>query len=365
MSPKSPLERQLQALIDQVVDENDNIRNAVLLVETPAMKWKGASGMANPDEGTAMHADAQFNIDSIAKMMTATIVMKLVEAGKLGLTDRISQYLPDSLIEGLHVLEGRSHSDEISVRHLLNHSSGIADDWAQTEFLELIIADPQKRWTPEETIEFIKVNCQPAFPPGDGFQYSDPGYNLLGLITENIMGRALHEVYRDLLLDPLNMKHTYRPSHEGARESLPETGPSFRYLGDMECTLLTAVLTADWAGGGLISTTEDLNRFLRAFVRNEIFADPTTRDQMFKWIKSGPYHNYGFGISRVVFDRSDNPTHSGLGEIWGHRGSSDNFMFYWPQEDTTMIGTLNQIDSDQKLYIKIASIINPFSTRHP
>jgi len=154
------------------------------------------------------------------------------------------------------------------------------------------------------------------------------------------------------------MNHTYRPSHEEARPSLPGRGPSQRYLDDLECTLLPAVMTADWVGGGLISTTEDLNRFLRAFVRNEIFEDPTTRDEMFKWVKSGPFHSYGFGISRVVFDRSGNPRYAGLGEVWGHAGSSDNFMYYWPHEDVAMIGTLNQIACERNLYDNVASIMN-------
>jgi len=221
--------------------------------------------MAVAESGLPMLPDDQFNIDSIAKMMTATIVMKLVQAEKLGLDDRICRCLPDSLMDGLHVYEGRSYGEKITVRHLLSHASGIADDWAHLEFLNLIKADPQKRWMPEETVEFVKKNCRPAFPPGDGFQYSDLGYNLLGLIIEKVAGRALHEVYRDLLLDPLGMNHTYRPSHEEARPSLPGRGPSHRYLDNLECTLLPAVMTADWAGGGLISTTEDLGFSVRSF----------------------------------------------------------------------------------------------------
>ncbi len=348
----------LQSLLDSFVSEQDNVRNGVLLVEGPEFKWKGASGMAVPENGIAMLPDDQWNIDSIAKTMTATIVMKLVEAKDLGIDDLISRYLPDSLMDGLHVYEGRSYDEEITVRHLLTHTSGIADDWAHPEFLGLITADTQRRWTPEETVEFVKKNCPPLFPPGGGFNYSDPGYNLLGLIIENVTRRSLHEVYRDWLLDPLGMNHTYRPSHEEARPSIPGRGPSHRYFDDMECTLLPAVMTADWAGGGLISTTEDLKRFLRAFVRNEVFEDPTTRDEMFAWVESGPFHNYGFGISRVLFDRSGDPRHAGLGEVWGHTGSSDNFMYYWPDKDTIMVGTLNQIDCERNLYDNVALIMN-------
>jgi CubicO group peptidase (beta-lactamase class C family) len=204
----------------------------------------------------------------------------------------------------------------------------------------------------------VKEHCEPRFPPGEGFHYSDTGYNLLGLIIERITGRALHEVYRELLLDPLGMDHTYRPSHEEARPTLPGRLPSQRYLNDIECTSWPAVMTADWAGGGLLSTLEDLNRFLRAFVQNEIFDEPTMRDRMFRWVESGPFHNYGFGTSRVLFDRSENPEHAGLGELWGHAGSSYNFMFYWPAEDVMIIGTLNQLNVERNRYDILASIMH-------
>jgi len=370
VGPQTPRERarahlqtaglpdRLQSLLDRLVGEQANVRNGVLLVEGPGFKWKGASGTAFADSGLAMLPDDQFNLDSIVKMMTATIVMKLVEAGRLGLDDPISRYLPDSLMAGLHVYEGRSYGERITVRHLLSHTSGFSDDWADPAFLDLILNDLERRWTPEETIEYVKENCPPVFAPGGGFKYSDPGYNLLGLIIENRAGRGLHEVFQELILDPLGMDHTYRPSHQEPRPSIPGRGPSERYLDDMECTLVPAVLTADWAGGGMISTTEDLNRFLRAFVRNEIFEDPATRDEMFRWVTSGPFHNYGFGISRVLFDESEDPGHAGLGEIWGHAGSSHSFMFYWPAEDITFIGTLNQLACEGSLYDTLALVMH-------
>jgi CubicO group peptidase (beta-lactamase class C family) len=241
----SGLSDRLQSLLDSFVDEQANVRNGLLLVEGPGFKWKGASGVAVPESELSMLPDDQFNIDSIAKMMTATIVMKLVEAGELRLDDPICQYLPDSLLNGLHVYEGRSYSEEITVQHLLTHASGIADDWAHPEFLDLITADTQKRWTPEETVEFVKEKCQP---------------------------------------------------------------------------------------------------------------------RMFNWVSSGPFHNYGFGISRVLFDQSDNPKYIGLGEIWGHSGSSDNFIYYWPSKDTIMIGTLNQIACERDLYDNVTLIMSAMLT---
>jgi CubicO group peptidase (beta-lactamase class C family) len=347
----------LQQLLDELVHGQEKVRNGLLLVEGPAFRWKGASGTAFEASGEAALPDDQFTIDSIAKTMTASIVMRLVEDGRLGLDDPIGQYLPPSLMDGLHVIEGRSYSNEITIRHLLNHSSGIPDDWACGDFLTLIAGDLERRWTPVETIDFVKANCEPAFPPGGGFAYSDTGYNVLGLIIENVTGRALHEAYHEIVLGPLGMAHTFRPAYEQARPSIPDRPPSDRFFGEVECSLSPAVLSADWGGGGLISTTEDLNRFLRAFAGNQIFRKPETFDEMFNWIDSGPFHGYGFGVGLVDFDRSDNPAHAGLGQVWGHAGSSQNFMYYWPSQDLTMIGTLNQIDAEMSLYDIVASVM--------
>jgi hypothetical protein len=78
---------------------------------------------------------------------------------------------------------------------------------------------------------------------------------------------------------------------------------------------------------------------------------------MFQWIDSGPFHRYGFGLSQVLFDRSPNPCHVGLGEIWGHTGSSHNFVYYWPMKDAILITTLNQINCQADLYDDVASIM--------
>lgn len=351
-----PSER-LQALLDSLVAAHSNVRSALLLVTGPNWEWKGASGMAFAESGSPILPDDQFVINSVAKMMTATIVLRLVEGGQLSLDDPIARYLPDSLVAGLHVYEGQEYSWAITVRHLLSHTSGIVDDWRCADFFDRVAADSARRWTPEETVRFVKDRCAPEFRPGDGFHYSDTGYNLLGLLLQKLTGRPLHELYRAMLLDPLGMEHTYRPAYEAARPSLPGRRPSERYLDDIECTLWPSVMTADWGGGGMVSTTEDLTRFLRAFVRNEIFEDPATRDAMFAWVESGPFHNYGLGISRVLFDRSDNPRHAGLGELWGHAGSSHVFMFYWPREDVTIVGTLNQLAVDGSLYDTLAAIM--------
>lgn len=351
------LRGRLQTLLDSLVNAHGNVRGGVLLVEGPGFAWTGVSGVTDGEGSAPTLPDDQFVTNSVAKMLTATIALRLVEDGRLGLDDPIARYLPDSLVTGLHVLEGRDFSRTITVRQLLNHTSGIKDDWACEGFFELVAGDSARRWTPEATVQYVKRRCAPLSVPGAAFHYSDTGYNLLGLVLERLTGRTLHALYREVLLGPLGMEHTYRPAYEASRPSIPGRPPSSRYLDDLECTLWPSVMTADWGGGGLVSTAADLHRFLRAFARNAIFRNPATRDTMLTWVESGPFHNYGLGVSRVLFDRSDSPAHAGLGEIWGHAGSSHVFMFYWPREDVIIVGTLNQMNVDGSLYDTLAAIL--------
>jgi len=352
----------LQALLDNLVRQDANVRSGLLLVSAPGFYWKGASGFAVVESKTPALPDDQFMADSIGKLFTASVIMLLAEENLLSVSDPIVRYLPARLMQGLHILEGQDYTQEITIEHLLTHTSGLRDTWADELFLERIIAEPERRWTPEESIEYIKAHCPPRFPPGRGFHYSDPGYNLLGLIIEAVSGMQLHEVTRERLLDPLGLGRTWRPSHEAPRPSLPGRGVMERYLDDYECALLPAVISSDWAGGGLVSTTGDLHKFMRSFVENRVFSQPQTRDSMFGWVPSGPFHQYGFGVARVLLERSGNPAFTGLGELRGHTGSSDNYLYYWPQQDLILTGTLNQIECEGSMLERVCSILRLF---HP
>ncbi|MCP4110552.1 MAG: serine hydrolase [Desulfobacteraceae bacterium] len=344
------LAESLQAMLDRITAENDDIHNAALLVEAPGFKWKGSSGMANPEEETAMLPDNQFKSTSIAKMMLATMVVKLSEAGQIGLDDKIGQYLSESVMKGLHEYEGQSLGGSITIRQLLNHTSGLRDYVfdQESDFIQIMLENPDKLWSPEETIEYVKQNLPPLFPPGQGANYADTNYQLAGLIIEKVVGKPLHESYRQLLFDPLHMEHTYMEFRETPRPAIPGRLPSHVYMDDFDYTSMRT-LSAEWGGGGLQTTTEDMNRFIRAFVQNGIFADLSLKEDMLKWINLGYGIYYGLGVSRIVFDE----TGAELGEILGHDGVSNSFMMYWQNEDVTICGTLNQNQPEKAGWIDL------------
>jgi D-alanyl-D-alanine carboxypeptidase len=354
------LQARLQANLTNMVATAHSIHNAVLLIEAPQrnFKWVGAAGMADSAAGLVMNPADQFRTASIGKMTCATLAMKLMEAGYFALDDSIYHYLPDSIMNGLHVIQSQDYSNRITIRQLLNHRSGLADYVMDgdvngnglPDFLELLIAQPNKFWTPEETIEYCKQNLTPFFIPGEGFHYSDTNYQLLGLLMQRITGKTLHRLYQEMLFTPLGMNYTYLEFYDNPIPSVPGHGLSQVYFGDINYTNWTSA-SADWAGGGLISTCEDLNRFLRAFVNDQIFQNSQSKTEMMNWQTTGETGvYYGLGILRFNLVELGFP---GFGALYGHEGFPQSFMYYWPPQNVTLVGTLNQASSEEVYHLQI------------
>lgn len=337
----SPIARTFQSQLDQFLEKHPEAPSASLLVETPSLSWKGASGLSDPEGAIPMQPDDLIYIASVAKTMTATIAMRLAEEDALQLDQSLSVHLPAGLLDGLHRFEGRSYDEQITVRHLLGHASGLADSFGSPGFMDLIVQNPDRLWKPEDTIDFIKEHCAPLFAPGTGFNYSDVNYNLVGLVIESVTGASLDDAYRRYIYEPLGLQSTHRRFIEAPRSG-GSSQAAHVFHGDVDFTAWRA-LTADWAGGGLDSTLEDLNRFLRALAHDEVFREVSTREAMFRWRAWSGNASYGLGVIRFDLDQDPDASRHGMGEIWGHFGASSCFMFYWPMADASFCGTFNQV----------------------
>ena len=336
-----------QSQLDQFLKKHPEAPSASLLIETSSLFWKGASGRSDPEAAIPMKPDDLIYIASVAKTMTAMIAMRLAEENALQLDQSLSAYLPADLLKGLHRFEGRSYSEKITVRHLLGHTSGLADSFGSPGFMDLIVQNPDRLWKPEDTVEFIKEHCAPLFAPGTGFNYSDVNYNLVGLVIESVTGASLDEAYRHYIYEPIGLRSTYRRFIEAPRSS-DYSQEAHVFHGDVDFTAWRA-LTADWAGGGLNSTLEDLNRFLRALAHDEVFRETSTREEMFHWRAWSENASYGLGVIRFDLDEDLDASRHGMGEIWGHFGASSCFMFYWPMAEASFCGTFNQVTCESTI----------------
>jgi len=339
--------RTLQLSLDHFRTDHPESPSASLLVETPAFAWEGACGFSDPTHRIPMNTGDSIYTASVAKTITAVVALRVVEEGLLDLDETLAAYLPAKLLDGLHEFNGQSYSEQITVRDLLGHTSGLADSFGSPGFMDLIVGDPERVWRPEETVAFIKEECEPLFAPGTGFHYSDVNYNLAGLAIEAVTGDSLDAAYRQYVYEPVGLTSTYRRFVEAPRGAAGSR-VAHVFHGDIDFTEWRA-LTADWAGGGLNSTLGDMNRFLRALACDEIFREAATRATMFRWKRWSENASYGLGVMRIDLDADADASRHGLGEVWGHTGASSCYMFYWPKANATFCGTFNQVACERAI----------------
>lgn len=336
----------LQRVLDQTVAKNRGRGGGVSRVGAPGQApfFEGASGLALRSSGTPMETDFTFDIASTAKAFTGATALALYEAGYFDLDDAIGDYLAPHLTHGLLVIDGEDLGPTITVRQALNHTSGLPDYWYDppyvrpklewNQFLVDFYGSPGRFFTPDTLLEYSR-NLYPIGRPGEKYHYGDTGYVLVGLLLETVTGLPLQQVYGDYLYEPLGLTETYMPfREEPPSERVESQRFEWRYNMDGK-----RHQTADWAGGGLVSSTRDLERFVAGLFEGALFSNPATLDEMRGWIPTGvPDVWYGLGLFRVKVD--------GMGEVWGHDGYGNAWMYWWPQEKLAFTGTLNQALND-------------------
>ncbi|MGB7295762.1 MAG: serine hydrolase domain-containing protein [Candidatus Aminicenantales bacterium] len=341
---RNPLSEKLQALVNSMscLSCEDPIHNAVLLVECPQIKWKGAAGMADGKK-EAMTADHKIKIASIAKTFTATVVLQLIEEGDLNLDSTIDMSLDNPIvkIDNLHIYKDISYGRQITVEQLLSHPSGIADYMEDPGFISGVIEHPKYQYNPAQIMgkyyEF-QTNRKAVFPPGSGFNYSDVNYVLLAMIIEQVTGETYHAQLKKRVFDPLGMENSYLEYYEEPRGKNPLSHAFFSTM-DLVDDINTSI---DWGGGGIVSTAEELNTFFRALVDGKLFRNKSTLDLMLSVAdkgRGGTDYDYGLGIMKRSIQ--------GL-TFYGHGGAYDCDVFYCPEKNISVCLSLNQMNTHGK-----------------
>ncbi len=226
--------------------------------------------------------EVPFHTASIGKVFTATLICMLAERGAISLNDPIVDYLPETSLENLFVFEGKDYVEQVTIRELLTHTSGVADYVEDpvingTPFLELILDNPDTYWTPEMLLAFSRDNQHAVGKPGDVFHYSDTGYVLLGRIIENVTSKPFHVNLHDEFFTPLEMNDSYL-MFRSEPANQPKKPVQKTWLNDTEISQFTS-LSSDWAGGGIVSTPADLLKFHMA-LRDGQLISPDLLGQM-------------------------------------------------------------------------------------
>jgi D-alanyl-D-alanine carboxypeptidase len=177
------------------------------------------------------------------------------------------------------------------------------------------------------------------FSPGKGIHYADTNFVLLALAAEKLTGKSLAENCRERILDPLGMKQTYLEWYEPKRgDRLAHHFLNFGSQGGGNVDVVAAKLntSADWAGGGLVSTVEDLNVFVRAIFSGKLFQHKATLEEMTKPLGTLPDGSeYGLGLMKSTTEAKQHA-------YWGHAGFWGVGMFYCPANNVSVVFCRNQ-----------------------
>ncbi|MFI2213681.1 serine hydrolase domain-containing protein [Streptomyces sp. NPDC020141] len=279
--------------------------------------WQGTAGVRDLNTGAPRGANDRFRIGSVTKTFVSTVLLQMEAEGRLSLDDSVEKWLPG-------VVRGNGNDGRrITVRQLLNHSSGLFNYTSDPEFARKNLTAPgflTHRYDTHAPLDLVKVGLahRPDFAPGTRHSYSNTGYILAGLIIEKISGKTYESEVRERILQPLGLRSTSLPEND---PRLPRpSARNYSGLGDQSATELYDVtahnMSWGWAAGDMISTTKDLNRFLSSLMRGKLFPKkqlnamkttiPTPDDQL--------YSGYGLGIYTV--------RNSCDATLWSHSGGT-------------------------------------------
>ncbi|MEV0438637.1 serine hydrolase domain-containing protein [Streptomyces spectabilis] len=277
--------------------------------------WSAAAGVGDLRAGTPRGEHDRFRAASITKTFVATVVLQLEAEGRLDLDDKVGTWLPG-------VIEGNGHDgDEISVRQLLNHTSGIYDYSADPDF-DRRLATPEfyahrhRTWEPDELVA-IAMRHAPDAAPGRDWNYSNTNYVVAGMIVEKVTGRPYGDEIRDRIINPLRLRATSVP---GTTPTLPRPASRAysKLSGDAagrtyDVTELNPTMAG--AAGEMISDAADLNRFYAALLRGALLPAQQLA-AMKKTVpakgEEGAGGRYGLGLLRLELPCGT--------VVWGHGG---------------------------------------------
>jgi D-alanyl-D-alanine carboxypeptidase len=293
--------------------------------------WTDASGVADLRTGRPMRPEHRFRVASLTKSFVATVVLQLVDEGRLSLSDRVERWLPGILPYG----------DQITVRQLLNHTAGVPD-YGAIPLRGLYEGIRFRSWNPRELVALVADQPQ-TVPPGSAWSYSNTGYVLAGLVVEAVTGDSLGRELARRIFRPLRLRNTSFPMNFPFIAGPHARGYSLDLddeLNPIEGPLLDVTVynpSAVWAAGNIVSNERDLARFFRALLGGRLLSD-TLLAEMKRPVGVAPGFGYGLGLFVV-----DSP----CGTLFGHEGGLPGFnnTTLTSEDGTRQFGVMINVES--------------------
>jgi len=286
----------------------------------------------------------QYFIASATKLYVSALIMQLRQEGLLELDTPAEVYLPPQVMAGIHVLRGVDASASITVRQLLSHTSGIADYFEQrqrdgsNQFKKALASD--FAWSFEDVLRITRQQLSPRFPPGSPGKafYSDTNYQLLGVLIEAITGDKYEVELQRRILQPLGLADTYPFTND----TLDRYDQVAAMLYVKKRLVIPQAMSSVRADGGIVSTARDGITFLQAFMSGALFPLPYLDEMQQHWNGIFMPLEYGIGIMRFALPRYFSPLKT-IPPMVGHSGASGALLFWVPELDLYISGTVNQV----------------------
>ena len=322
-----------QSMLDQIVratNEKKNIFGAVFYVSSEDKNIDLISAAGN------FEPESPYYIASINKLFISSILLKLYANNQLDVNDKISRYIPEEVMQKLHIFNGQEYSHALTITHLLSHTSGLPCYLLDTQadgknVMAELEAGIDQSWPIDKVIQTVK-RMKTHFPPGkEGkAKYVDTNYQILGLVIENITGIPVQIALTNLFHE-LNLTQTY------VFEDIQDDSfvPIYYKYEQRNIPLFFSSTHND-----IISTARDQMTFLKAFFNGYFF--PKERlHELEKWNNVFFPFKYGIGIQKFYMPRILSPFQP-VPEMIGHAGSTGSVAFYVPEMDVYITGTTNQ-----------------------
>ncbi len=330
------LSAMLQDTLDYYTSVIPSIKGMSASVYYPGQGiWQGVAGESYT--GEPITTDMEFGIASNTKLFVSAVMLKLAEDGILNLDDAVHDWLPDH----------PNVDPDITIRQLLNHTSGVSDPIFLSPWMDTIMQNPTRVFSNEEVLSWLGA---PYFAPGAGWSYSNVNYILAGMIAESATGSSISSLIRNQILTPLEMDSTFYDVEE------PETGTiAHRWynLIDYHDTSRVGLNTAGGCAGSLFSTSAEMVQWYHALFSGDIINNASLAE-LTDFVPTGmDYYDYGLGFSRETTLTKTYWGHSGA--TWGYRSK----MMYDSCRGAVVCGLVNSFPAgEQSVVYLLYSVID-------
>jgi D-alanyl-D-alanine carboxypeptidase len=341
LAATAPTRADVQRAFDRVVAAG--VPGATGVIRGPHGVERYSAGLADVRRGVAISTRDHERVASVTKAFTSTVVLQLVARGRMGLDDSVESLLPGVVPDG----------DQITVRQLLNMSSGLADYCS----VPAVPGGPDpcnppqssRSWAPQELVD-IGVSAPRTFAPGQGWAYTNTGYQLLGMIIERVTGNSLAAEYRQRIFRRLRLTDTQYAPETVSMPKPYSRGYDVLAAGSWPADVTEISPSIAGAAGGLVSTPDDLERFIRAYVGGRLVPARLVAEMRIATpgslngeapsvpLEGGGVATYGLGLEHYTWSHSCG--------TFGHGGSIPGYHTYTFATDDGSRGAAMFLNAD-------------------